>query len=102
LNTCLCETKILLKSFFCALPADEVQEFRALLLSLVPSTAGWTRHPSPFANRQAAVPTPYVAADLGVPPEHHPRQTQDNSRSRDGIPQSRTRPDGTGGPNETN
>jgi len=37
LNTCMGETTVILKSFFCALPAEELETFRKKLLSLVPS-----------------------------------------------------------------
>src|ERR1700730_15032959 len=37
LNTCMGETTILLKSFFCALPAEELETFRAKLVKLGPS-----------------------------------------------------------------
>jgi len=40
LNTCMGETTIILKSFFCALPPEELETFRAKLVNLVP-----TRHP---------------------------------------------------------
>jgi hypothetical protein len=36
LNTCMGETTIILKSFFCALPAEELETFRAKLISLAP------------------------------------------------------------------
>jgi hypothetical protein len=36
LNTCMGETTILLKSFFCALPAEELEPFRQKLVTLVP------------------------------------------------------------------
>jgi hypothetical protein len=37
LNTCMGETTIILKSFFCALPAEELEAFRAKLVNLGPS-----------------------------------------------------------------
>ena len=37
LNTCMGETTILLKSFFCALPPEELETFRAKLVKLAPS-----------------------------------------------------------------
>ena len=37
LNTCMGETTIILKSFFCALPPEELETFRAKLINLVPS-----------------------------------------------------------------
>jgi hypothetical protein len=36
LNTCMGETTVILKSFFCALPADELEAFREKLANLVP------------------------------------------------------------------
>jgi len=37
LNTCMGETTVILKSFFCALPAVELEPFQKKLVSLVPS-----------------------------------------------------------------
>jgi hypothetical protein len=37
LNTCMGETTVVLKSFFCALPAEELEPFRRKLLTLVPA-----------------------------------------------------------------
>ena len=37
LNTCMGETTIILKSFFCALPPEELETFRKKLVNLVPS-----------------------------------------------------------------
>jgi hypothetical protein len=37
LNTCMGETTVILKSFFCALPPEELETFRAKLVNLVPS-----------------------------------------------------------------
>jgi hypothetical protein len=37
LNTCMGETTIILKSFFCALPPEELEAFRAKLIDLAPS-----------------------------------------------------------------
>jgi hypothetical protein len=37
LNTCMGETTIILKSFFCALPPEELEAFRAKLVNLAPS-----------------------------------------------------------------
>jgi hypothetical protein len=36
LNTCMGETTVILKSFFCALPAEELETFREKLIKLVP------------------------------------------------------------------
>jgi hypothetical protein len=36
LNTCMGETTVVLKSFFCALPSEELEPFRLKLVSLVP------------------------------------------------------------------
>jgi hypothetical protein len=38
LNTCMGETTVILKSFFCALPAEELDAFRERLVSLVPAS----------------------------------------------------------------
>ena len=38
LNTCMGETTVILKSFFCALPPEELETFREKLVSLVPAT----------------------------------------------------------------
>ena len=46
LNTCMGETTIILKSFFCALPAEELETFRVRLVNLAPSVfAGDPRQP---------------------------------------------------------
>jgi hypothetical protein len=37
LNTCMGETTIILKSFFCALPSEELEPFREKLVKLAPS-----------------------------------------------------------------
>jgi hypothetical protein len=37
LNTCMGETTVILKSFFCALPPEELETFRTKLVNLVPS-----------------------------------------------------------------
>ena len=37
LNTCMGETTVVLKSFFCALPAEELEAFRQKLIMLVPA-----------------------------------------------------------------
>ena len=37
LNTCMGETTVVLKSFFCALPAEELEPFRLKLVTLVPA-----------------------------------------------------------------
>ena len=37
LNTCMGETTVMLKSFFCALPVDELEAFRHKLVTLVPA-----------------------------------------------------------------
>jgi len=37
LNTCMGETTVVLKSFFCALPAEELEPFRLRLVTLVPA-----------------------------------------------------------------
>jgi hypothetical protein len=37
LSTCMGETTVVLKSFFCALPAEELEPFRLKLLNLVPA-----------------------------------------------------------------
>lgn len=48
LNTCMGETTVVLKSFFCALPADELEAFRQKLVTLVPAllTPGPRRAPT--------------------------------------------------------
>jgi hypothetical protein len=40
LNTCMGETTVILKSFFCALPPEELDSFREKLVKLVPSLFG--------------------------------------------------------------
>ncbi len=114
LNTCLCETTVMLKSFFCVLPSEELSQFRTRLLFLVPAIALRSRGQDPHADKGdklVAAPLPPAAAGplasaAGISEEpriqHHPYKTRDNSGSGDRIPSPRMRPDGTGGPNETN
>ncbi len=47
LNTCMGETTILLKSFFCALPAEELEVFRQKLVNLGPTRLGVDCGPTP-------------------------------------------------------
>jgi len=111
LNTCLRETTVVLKSFLCVLPSDQLPPFRQRLLSQLPS------HLTTRARRAAAF-LPQLApvgsggalcrAIVTVPRGAQVRQgrvrkgRKDNSRSKDRIPIDRMRPDGTGGPHETN
>jgi hypothetical protein len=111
LNTCLCETTVMLKSFFCVLPSDELKQFRARLLFLVPAIALRSRGQDPRlarivpTSRPSADPRPFARV-VDFPEDQrlkrHPYKNTDNSGSRDRIPSPRMRPDGTGGPNETN
>jgi hypothetical protein len=115
LNTCLRETTIVLKSFLCALPSDELTPFRKRLSSRLP--AAWSpcaRRATPFLSTliSAARPcqatlrkrTTVAAAQANLCRRRlHPRKAgKDNSPSRQRIPSPRMRPDGTGGPHETN
>jgi hypothetical protein len=112
LNTCLREVTIVLKSFFCVLPEEELMIFGNRLLSLVPAIAVRSRLPAPFlakmgsACRQPAACRALTAvagfADNPRLRPRHSRHKRDNSGSGERIPPSRMRPDGTGGPNETN
>jgi hypothetical protein len=53
LNTCMGETTILLKSFFCALPPEELEPFRQKLVSPAPSRHRPGREPiSPCDNEE--------------------------------------------------
>lgn len=110
LNTCLRETMIMLKSFFCVLPCDEVGGFRKRLFPVLaaavasrPAEPRLTNLPRPGrqSNLQRAIA---VAGDLVGTVPFHPQahRSIDNSGSEDGIPSTRMRPDGTGGSNETN
>ena len=47
LNTCMGETTILLKSFFCALPSDELESFRHKLVNLGPLRTPENTEPIP-------------------------------------------------------
>ena len=109
LNTCLRETTVVLKSFLCVLPTDQLPPFRQRLLSRLPS------HVSSRAMRAAAFLPQLPPLSSGgalcrtivrVAPDSHFRRgrkaRKDNSRSKDRIPTDRMRPDGTGGPHETN
>jgi len=117
LNTCLREATIVLKSFFCVLPNNELPPFRRRLLSLLPA-AGTIRpgrsHGAPGRMAQGLsrpVPSHMIAGlamgrDKTARFEQHSRHrnklSKDNSGGKGRIPSSRMRPDGTGGPNETN
>jgi hypothetical protein len=50
LNTCTGETTVMLKSFFCALPAEELETFRQKLVKLVPSLYGLDSDKNTFTN----------------------------------------------------
>src|SRR5579862_170724 len=113
LNTCLRETTIVMKSFFCVLPEEELAPFRKRLFSLVPAIALRVHRPAQVVGkivpvqRQVASRNPAVnaakAAAKSKATRTRPSLTDgDNSRSGECIPPSRMRPDGTGGPNETN
>lgn len=111
LNTCLCETRVMLKSFFCVLPSDELREFRKRLVFRAPATAAPSRRSDSSlprlvpACRQPAIHRAFPAFanfpnDSPLP--HQSWHNRDNSGSRDCISRARMRPDGTGGSNETN
>jgi hypothetical protein len=52
LNTCMGETTIILKSFFCALPPEELEAFRKKLVTLVPSYLETDPGPTPSFDRE--------------------------------------------------
>jgi len=63
LNICLCETTIVLKSFFCALPSVEILPFRKRLLALAPVTDGVPAGPPErFVSKMASTRAPQSAA----------------------------------------
>jgi hypothetical protein len=115
LNTCLRETTIVLKSFLCVLPSEELTPFRKRLLSFLPvalplrpggvaflpqlTPAG---RPRKATRRALAAAIPSVSRNSRRRRRHARSASKDNSRSTDRIPLFRMRPDGTGGPNETN
>ena len=47
LNTCMGETTVVLKSFFCALPPEELEPFRLKLVTLVPALLATETAPPP-------------------------------------------------------
>ncbi len=110
LNTCLRETTIMLKSFLCALPANELTELRNRLFPVLAAAVA-SRLPEPKlttlvrSGRQSAVRR---AVGTGgnfpgtSPVQPQPHNNRDNSGSGDGIPSNWMRPDGTRGSNETN
>jgi hypothetical protein len=111
LNTCLRETTIVLKSFLCALPSDELTPFRKRLSSRLPAAlSACSRRATSLlptllsAARPLRTRTTVAAAQANLRCRRlHPRNAnKDNSRSRLRIPPPRMRPDGTGGPHETN
>jgi hypothetical protein len=112
LNTSLREATVVLKSFFCVLPEEELVVFASRLFALVPAIAVRCRLPAHFLAKigadcrhpaacRALTAVAGVKENPGIRPRHS-RHNQDNSRSKERIPPSRMRPDGTGGPNETN
>jgi len=65
LNTCFCETMIMMKSFLCAMPSGELLPFRKRLLSLVPTAA--TVHPRRPARFVTKIPSAYAPQPAEVP-----------------------------------
>jgi hypothetical protein len=115
LNTCLRETTIVLKSFLCVLPSEELTPFRKRLLSFLPVALPLRPRGVAFLPQLTSASRPrqatrraLAAAIPSVPGSARRRRrlarsaSKDNSRSTDRIPLFRMRPDGTGGPNETN
>jgi hypothetical protein len=116
LNTCLRETTVVLKSFLCVLPSEELNPFRKRLLSFLPVAlpirpAGVPLLPrrTPAGGSWQAKRQALAAASPSAPGSARRRRrrgahstSKDNLRSTDRIPLFRMRPDGTGGPNETN
>jgi hypothetical protein len=109
MNTCLRETTVMLKSFFCVLPPNELEEFRKRLFPVLaaavasrlaePRLTTLVRPGQQPAARRAAAGGDFPGT-LPLQPQSH--LTRDNSGSEDGIPSKRMRPDGTSGSNETN
>ena len=110
LNTCLRETTVMLKSFLCVLPANELTELRNRLFPVLAAAVA-SRLPEPRlttlvrSGRQSAVQR--AAGTSGdfpgtAPAQPQPHHNRDNSGSGDGIPSEWMRPDGTSGSNETN
>jgi hypothetical protein len=102
LNTCLRETTVMLKSFFCVLPANELAGFRNRLFPVLAAAVA-SRLPEPRLTilvrlgRQSAVQHAMAAGgDFPgtVPLQPQPHLKRDNSGSGDGIPTNRMRPDG--------
>ena len=114
LNTCLRETTVVLKSFLCVLPSDELIPFRQRLLSrLLSNLTPRSRHAAPFLPQllplgsgrtlcRTLVTVPHCSRGAQVRQGRARKPCKDNSRSKDRIPTDRMRPDGTGGPHETN
>jgi len=113
LNTCLRETTIVLKSFLCVLPTNELTPFRKRLLSRLP--AGLRPRPANLcvpplissrrqrqATRRRVAPASSMSGDSRRHRRHARNTNKDNSGSTERIPLTRMLPDGTGGPNETN
>jgi hypothetical protein len=111
LNTCLRETTVVLKSFLCVLPSDQLPPFRQRLLSRLPSNLTTrTRRSAAFLPQLPLLGSGGALCRTLVTVPHSAQVRQgrarkarkDNSRSKDRIPTDRMRPDGTGGPHETN
>jgi hypothetical protein len=101
----------MLKSFFCVLPGEELNQFRTRLLFLVPAIALRSRGQDPRGNQLVTgTVSPGGTRPFGqasgiseeVRLQQPPHKNRDNSGSRERISSPRMRPDGTGGPNETN
>jgi len=111
LNTCLRETMIVLKSFFCILPNEELAAFRKRLLAAFPIMFPVRPRQTVQASRPQHPVRRKVAAAVGCsdsspgrerPMRRNNANNKDNLGGKGRIPFSRMRPDGTGGPNETN
>lgn len=108
LNTCLQETVVMLKSFFCVLPPEELADFRRQLQPAAASAILPAAQPRlkstlirsaghALAHKQEVVAGEHFSKEAPVT-----AHLRDNSGSGDGITLTRIRPDGTSGPNETN
>ena len=114
LNTALREIMIVFKSFLCVLPDEQMMPFRKRLLSALPAMfplrARRGARQQPSRKKISATQAPCVPAPQ--PCEPAPRRqrisgqstinNKDNLGGKDRISSPRMRPDGTGGPNETN
>jgi hypothetical protein len=97
LNTCLCETTVVLRSFLHAMPGEALKPVKTGLSILASGASHIGNGACPQMPGSGLTPVPQLVEPIPPPS----CQITDNLGSRERIPYPRMRPDGTGGPNET-